>query len=93
MSGPGGPIPGAYPLGGNDPAAIGAGLGSLDPLRVSAFRREATSSKVSQHRTIVLDSIPGNVFLVPELTLAFNRMLPPIDDKVHYRQRFGGERT
>ena len=61
------------PFGGDDPAAIGAGLGSLDPLRVSAFRREATSSKVSQHRTIVLDSIPGNAFLVPELTLAFNR--------------------
>ena len=33
----------AYPFGGNDPAAIGAGLGALDPLRVSPLRREATS--------------------------------------------------
>ena len=31
------------PLGGNDPAAIGAGLGSLLPLRVSALSREVTS--------------------------------------------------
>ena len=26
-----------------------------------------------RHRTIILDSIHTNVFLVPELTLAFNR--------------------
>ena len=31
------------PLGGNDPAAIGAGLGSLFPLRVIALSREVTS--------------------------------------------------
>ena len=33
------------PLGGNDPAAIGAGLGSLFPLRVIALSREVTSLK------------------------------------------------
>ena len=31
------------PLGGNDPAAIGAGLGSFFPLRVLSLRREGTS--------------------------------------------------
>ena len=62
----------AYPFGGNDPAAIGAGLGSLFPFRVCAFRLEVTSSKVSQYRTVVLDNIPGYAFPVPELTLAFN---------------------
>ena len=59
-------------FGGDDPAAIGAGLGSLFPLRVWAFRPEVISSKVSQYRTVVLDNIPGYAFPVPALTLAFN---------------------
>ena len=61
------------PLGGNDPAAIGAGLGAIDPLRVSQLCREVTSWRVSQHRAVVLNYIPGYAFSVPELTLAFNR--------------------
>ena len=60
-------------FGGNNPAAIGAGLGSLDPLRVSPLSREVTSWRASQHRNIVLDNIPGYAFPVPELTLTFNR--------------------
>ena len=61
------------PFGGDDPAAIGAGLGAIDPLRVSQLCREVTSWRVSQHRTIVLDSIHSNAFSVPQITLAFNR--------------------
>ena len=61
------------PFGGNNPAAIGAGLGAIDPLRVSQLCRELTSWRVSQHRPVVLDYIPGYAFSVPELTLAFNR--------------------
>ena len=60
-------------FGGDDPAAIGAGLGSLDPIHVSPLRREVTSWRVSQYRNIVLDSIHANAFPVPELTLASNR--------------------
>ena len=58
------------PFGGNNPAAIGAGLGSLPPLRVSPFSREVTSCRASQHRTVVLDNILGYAFPVPEFTLA-----------------------
>ena len=61
------------PFGGNNPAAIGAGFGSLPPLRVSPLSREVTSWRVSQHRTVVLDNIPGYAFPVPEFILAFNR--------------------
>ena len=62
----------AYPFSGNDPAAIGTGLGSLFPLRVCAFRPEVTSSKVSQYRTVVLDNIPGYAFPVSEFILTVN---------------------
>ena len=59
-------------FGENDPAAIGAGLGSFFPLRVSMLSREVTSWGVSQYRTLVLDNIPGNAFPVAQFTLASN---------------------
>ena len=59
-------------FGGNNTAAIGAGLGAIDPLRVSQLCREVTSWRVSQYRTVVLDSIYAYAFPVPKFTLAFN---------------------
>ena len=48
-------------------------MGALDPRLVLFLSREVTSSKGSQYRTIVLDSIHTNTLPVPEFILAFNR--------------------